>query len=120
MPEETFTPDEQQTINQIADQINVTMRTQGGSVALTIAMPAYPQALTPPPIPTQQAYGQATASTVDEALEAAEANANNQIDNVERQFDEWLTTLTAYRRQIRLYREALKKATATLEVEPGG
>lgn len=116
MPKETFTPEEERHINQLSDQINVTSRTQNGAVWVNLTMPPYPQDLGAVPVPTQQTSVVTTAATQDEALEQAKVQINDQIDNVERQIEEWLT---AYRHQLGFYRLALAKATKALEREPG-
>ena len=115
MPKVTFTPEEQEAINQLTDQINVSMRTQGGAIFLNVIMPPYPEDLGAPPMPNQQVVASANALSIDNALEQAEGNVNTQIDNVERQIEEWLTM---YRRRLAFYRAAVANATKAFEREP--
>jgi len=98
----SFTPEEEPIINQVADQTSGFIRRQGSGVVFSLTMPAYPQDLGVPPIPTNPASGSGTGTT-EEAIEAARMQVSQAIDQAEHLIDTWLAQ---YRHRLDLYREA--------------
>jgi len=112
MPEESWTPEEEQSIVNLVPQFRLSEDLPTTGVTVTVMTPPLIVSFPPQPGIPYSPNAQADAATRKGALDLIERQIAERTGGAENDINQWIAGLTNHHRYFALYREAFRRAKA--------